>query len=109
MRGEWSGKIRSTPTDVAAGGDVELLNTRRVERADTPDPDPAGDLADREGRPSAAAGLADHNAFEDLDTLLLALPNTEVDVDRVAHAEGGTVTQLRLLNRIDFRNGSTHH
>jgi len=61
MRGEWSGKIRSTPTP------PETLR-------------------------SAAAGLADHNAFEDLDTLLLALPNTEVDVDRVAHAERGAVT-----------------
>jgi hypothetical protein len=80
-----------------------------VERENTLDADATGHLADREGRANAAAGLTDHNAFEDLDALLLALPDAEVDVERVAYPEAGSVTHLRLLNRIDFRNGSTHH
>jgi hypothetical protein len=87
---------------------LELLDARRVEWENALDADAGGHLPDREGRTGAASGLANHDALEDLDSLLLALPNSEVDVDRVAHAKRGTVKELRLLNRVDFRNGSTH-
>ena len=84
--------VEARPTNVATCDDLDLFDARRVERENTLDADATGDLPDREGRACAPTALADHNAFEDLDTLLVTLPNTEVDVDCVAHPKREKVT-----------------
>ena len=69
--------------DVAAGGDLDLLDLRRVERERALDADAEGLLADREGLAHPLALALDHDALEDLRTAARALDDLEVDLDAV--------------------------
>src|SRR6202521_87929 len=75
--------IELRSADVAAGGDLDLRDDRRVERDAPLAADPEADLADGEGLADPAALAADHDALEDLDPLPVSFHHPDVDLDRV--------------------------
>ena len=87
--------------DVAAGGDLDLLDLRRVHRERALDADAEGLLADREGLAHAFALALDHHALEDLRAAPRALDDLEVDLDAVPGLEAGDAAQLRALEGVD--------
>ena len=86
---------------VAAGGDLDLLDLRRVHRERALDADAEGLLADGEGLAGAVALALDDDALEDLRTATRALDDLEVDADAVAGLEVGDAAQLRALEAVD--------
>src|SRR5215207_7935268 len=82
--------------DVAAGGDLDLLDDRGVHREGALDADTEADLADGEGLPDAAALAADDHALEELDPLAGTLDYAHVHLQRVAGAEVRDVGTQRL-------------
>ena len=79
--------VELRPADVAAGGDLELLDLRRVQRKRPLDPDPERLLADGEGLAHAAALALDHDALEDLGPPAGSLDHLEVHAHAVAGGE----------------------
>jgi hypothetical protein len=79
-----------------------------VERETTLDAFAVGNLADGERGVHASATTGDHNAGENLDTLLAAFDNAGVDLDRIADIEVNDVRfQLLLLDFLDDVHGSS--
>src|SRR5687767_12903459 len=60
-----------------------------------------GDLPHSERRAEAAAVQADHDAFEDLDALLVALAHLYVHAHGVSRLHVRPFGQLRLLDRLN--------
>src|SRR5215471_11775669 len=90
--------------DVADRLDVDLLDLRRVQRERALDSDAGRLLAHRERLAHSGALALDHDPFEHLDPLPVALDHLEVDGDRVAGLEAGDVrAQLTLLEALDDR------
>ena len=87
--------------DVAAGGDLDPLDLRRVHRERALHADAEGLLADGEGLAHAVALALDDDALEDLRAAARALDDLEVDADAVAGLEGGDAAQLRALEAVD--------
>ena len=87
--------------DVAAGGDLDLLDLRRVHGERALDADAEGLLADREGLAHALALALDDHALEDLRAAARALDDLEVDLDAVPGLEAGDAAQLRALEGVD--------
>src|SRR6185295_16787239 len=87
--------------DVTAGGDVDLLDLRRVQRERPLDADAEGLLAHRERLAGAVALALDDDAFEDLRAAARALDDLEVDADAVAGGELRHAAQLRALEVVD--------
>ena len=81
--------------DVTAGGDLDLLDLRRVQRERALDADTERLLADGEGLACAVALALDDNALKDLGAAASALDHLEVDAQAVACVEmtvrGGAV------------------
>src|SRR4051812_44189480 len=88
--------------DVAAGGDLDLLDLRRVQGERALDTDAEGLLAHREGLTDALALALDDDAFEDLRAAPRALDDLEVDLDAVPGLEAGDAAQLRALEGVDY-------
>ena len=86
---------------VTAGGDLDLLDLRRVHRERALHADAEGLLADREGLARAVALALDDHALEDLRTTTRALDDLEVDADAVAGLELGYAAQLGALEVVD--------
>src|SRR6185436_18517903 len=68
---------------VGAADDLELGDHRAVDRELALDADLVDDAADRNHLVGRAALAGDEDALEDLDPLLVALDDADVDVDRV--------------------------
>jgi hypothetical protein len=79
-----------------------------VEREDALDADAVAHLAYAEGGADAAARLADDEALEDLDALLLTLADAVVNLDGVTDAELGELAILRALDGFDLGDAATH-
>src|SRR4051794_9142052 len=88
-------------THVTAGGDVDLLDLRRVHGERALHADAEGLLADREGLADTVPLALDHHAFEDLRTATRALDDLEVDTDAVTGLEGRDAAQLGALKGVD--------
>src|SRR3954447_12349263 len=89
------------PADVAAGGDLDALDLRRVQRERALHADAEGLLADREGLAHALALALDDHALEDLRTAARALDDLEVHADAVARLELGDAPELLALESVD--------
>src|SRR5512143_3897803 len=90
------------PADTGLAHDLDRLDHLGMEGEDALDADAERDLADREGGLGPAAALADDVAAEDLDALLVAFPDDDVDLDGVADVEGHEVLlELFILERAD--------
>src|SRR3954447_9270662 len=87
---------------VAAGGDLDLLDLRRVQGECALDADAEGLLADREGLPHPLALALDDHALEDLRAAPRALDDLEVDLDAIPGLEAGDAAQLRALEGVDY-------
>ena len=87
--------------DVAAGGDLDALDLRRVHGERALHADAEGLLADGEGLADALALALDDDALEDLGPAAGALDDLEVDADAVAGLEGGDAAELRALEGVD--------
>src|SRR3954471_21851384 len=74
---------------VAAGGDLDALDLRRVHRERALHADAEGLLAHGERLPDALALALDDDALEDLGTAARALDDLEVDFEAVARLEAG--------------------
>jgi hypothetical protein len=87
--------------DVAAGGDLDALDLRRVhgERALHADAERA--LADGERLADALALALDDDALEDLGTAACALDDLEVDPDAIARGEARDAAELLALEALD--------
>ena len=77
------------PPDVAAGGDLDALDLRRVHRERALHADAEGLLADREGLAHALALALDDDALEDLRTAARALDDLEVHLQAVSRPGSG--------------------
>src|SRR3954465_9858178 len=87
--------------DVTAGGDLDLLDLRRVQRERPLDTNAEGLLADREGLAHAFTLALDDHALEDLRAAPRALDDLEVDLDAVSGLEAGDAAQLGALEGVD--------
>src|SRR5688572_385551 len=87
--------------DVAAGGDLDPLDLRRVHRERALDADAERLLADREGLAHALALALDHDALEDLRAAARPLDDLEVHPHPVARLESGHAAELRALEAVD--------
>ena len=87
--------------DVAAGGDLDPLDLRRVHRERALHADAERRLADREGLADALALALDHHAFEDLGTAASALNDLEMDANAVTRGEVGDAAKLLTLEAVD--------
>jgi hypothetical protein len=87
--------------DVAAGGDLDALDLRRVHGERPLDADAEGLLADGEGLAHPLALTLDDHALEDLRAATLTLDDLEVDADPVARTEGRHAAQLGALEAVD--------
>src|SRR5579884_135062 len=87
----------------AAGSDkVDVIDHWRVDREDALNALAETDLANGNGLAQAAVLTRDYGAFESLQTLLVALANSDVHADGVAWAEFRYVlTLVRVLNLIE--------
>src|SRR5262249_7192796 len=93
-------------TDGAAGDDLEAVDARAVHRERALDADAGGRLPHRERLAMGAAAPLDDGALEDLDALLVALDDADVDPNRVARLEGGYVrAKLLGLDPVDGVHG----
>ena len=90
------------PAHVAAGGDLEFLDLRRVQRERPLDADAEGLLADGEGLTRARALALEDDSLEDLGAAAVALDHLEVDAHAIARVEGGkALPQLAPLDAVD--------
>src|SRR5262249_6330527 len=88
--------------DIADGGDVDLLDLRRVEREGPLDAHAERLLPDGGGLARAGALPADDDALEDGSAAALSLDDREVDAHGVPRLERRQiVTQLTLLECLD--------
>src|SRR4051794_24655747 len=87
--------------DVAAGGDLDLLDLRRVHGERALHADAERLLADGERLAHAVALALDHDALEDLRAATRALDDLEVDADAIARLEPGNAAQLGALEAFD--------
>src|SRR4051812_44258049 len=95
--------VKLRATDLRRAHEVDLVNRRRMQREDALHALAERHFADGEGCAGPAAVHADHDAFEDLDALLIALAHLDVHPDGVAGLHGRPLRQLRFFD--DF-NGS---
>ena len=90
------------PAHVAAGGDLEFLDLRRVQREGSLDADTEGLLADGEGLAHSRALPPQDDSLEDLGAAALALDDLKVHADAIARIEGReTLPQLASLDVVD--------
>ena len=87
--------------DVAAGGDLDLLDLRRVHGERALHADAERLLADGEGLAQAGALALDHDALEHLGAAAVALDDLEVHPHAVTRLEGGDAAQLGALDVVD--------
>ena len=88
--------------DVAAAGDLDPLDLRRVDRERPLDADAERLLADGERLADAGALALEHRALEHLRTAAGALDDLEVDLDAVPRVEvGDAFAQLLALEILD--------
>src|SRR3954447_13162600 len=88
---------------VAAGGDLDALDLRRVRRERPFHADAEGLLAHGEGLAHALALALDDHALEDLGAAARALDDLEVHLEPVARLEARDAAQLGALEGIDDR------
>ncbi len=74
--------------DLTTTNDVNVVDNRCVEREDTLDAYAKADLADRNGFAYAAMFAGDADAFERLETFLIAFLDPDVHAKRVARLKG---------------------
>ena len=86
---------------VAAGGDLDALDLRRVHGERALHADAEGLLADREGLAHAFALALDDDALEDLRTATRALDDLEVDLHAIPGRKAGDAAQLCALEAVD--------
>src|SRR5215210_5105214 len=86
---------------VAAGGDLDALDLRRVQRERALDAHAEGLLAHGERLADTFALALDDDALEDLGSTARALDHLEVDADAVARLELGDAPQLLALEAVD--------
>src|SRR4051794_25392486 len=87
--------------DVAAGGDLDPLDLRRMQRERALDTDAEGLLAHGERLPYTFALALDDDALEDLRAATRALDDLEVDPHPIAGGELRDPAQLRALEAVD--------
>ncbi len=93
--------VQLGPPDVAAGGDLDPLDLRRVKRERPLDADAEGLLAHGEGLPGSMALALDHHALEHLGAAAGALDDLEVDAQPVPGVKRGHSAELRSLQAVD--------
>src|SRR3954468_23063545 len=91
------------PPHVTAGGHLDALDLRRVQRERALDTDAEGLLAHREGLAHALALALDDDALEHLRAAAGSLDDLEVDLEPVAGLEAGDAAQLGALEGVDDR------
>src|SRR4051794_39229320 len=89
------------PAHVAAGGDLDALDLRRVQRERALHADAEGLLSHGERLADALALALDDDTLEDLGAAARALDDLEVDLEAVARLEAGDAAQLRSLEGVD--------
>ena len=98
--------IKLRPPHVAAGGDLQFLDLRRVQRKGPLDADAKGLLADGEGLAHSRALSLDHDALEDLGAAASALNDLEVDAHAIARIKGRQT--LPYLTALDVLDDAAH-
>jgi len=94
--------VETCATDLAAAKDLELLDSRRVEREDSLDADAVRDLADCESCAAAAAVDFNYYAFKGLKTFFFTFDNFALEAHSVADMDLGQVfTQTSLFELLD--------
>jgi hypothetical protein len=93
--------VELRPPHIAAGGHLELLDFRRVQRERPLDADAEGLLAHGERLARATALALDHDALEDLGAAAVPLDHLEVDAHAVARGEPRPLLQRSLLEVFD--------
>src|SRR5262245_18492615 len=93
--------VELRPPHIAAGGNLQLLDLRRVQRERSLHADPEGLLPHGEclSRPTALA--LDHDALEDLGAPPVALDHLEVNAHAIPGVEPGTLLERSLLEVVD--------
>jgi hypothetical protein len=71
---------------------LDLIDTGRVEREDTLNANPVGNLPHGKGRPVTTVRSADYRSFEDLDAFFISLDDLGMNTDGVADFEIGNVS-----------------
>src|ERR1700694_3267997 len=86
---------------IAAGGDVDVVDVRRVDGERPLDANAVAFLADGEGLTDAPALPANDDTLEDLDAFLGTLDHLDMHINGVAGAEGrDVVAQRRLVDEV---------
>src|SRR5262249_5432119 len=94
------------PADGPLALHLDPIDDWGMQREDALDPDPAGDLAHREGLTRSASAAGNHHAGEDLDAFLLPRPDPDVDANGVSRGEGGDARLERWF--FDFQKRVGH-
>ena len=87
--------------DVAAGGDLDPLDLRRVHRERALHTDAEGLLADGEGLARPVALTIDHDALEHLGALARPLDDLEMHAQAITGLKGRDTAQLSALEGFD--------
>src|SRR5688572_5627088 len=98
--------VEACAADLAVRLHFDLVDRRGVERKDPLDADAVRDLADGDRRAQAALLPTDHDPFEDLDALFLALLDLRVDSDSVTDLDVRDV--LLQIGRFDLVDHAVH-
>src|SRR5207247_8406300 len=87
---------------------LDLLDRRRVQREDALDALTERYFAHGEGRARAAAVQADHDAFEDLNALLVTLAHFHMHANGVARLHRRPLGQLRSFHQLNRAHHTLH-
>lgn len=98
--------MKAGTTDFAALDDFNLGHAGAVEGEHTLNAFAIGDTADGEGLAEAGTIAGDHDAGEDLDTLLVTFDHSRVNFDGIAGAEFRDI--LFDLVLLDLRDDLVH-
>jgi hypothetical protein len=94
--------VEAGAADLALAHDFDFVDAGGVAQEGALYADAVADFADREGGGGAGAADADDVAFEDLDTLAVALNDLGADADVIA---GGEIGDVWVLRGIGIRGG----
>ena len=99
--------VQAAASHATAVLDLDGRQTWAVQREDTLNADTVGELTDGEGGTDAVVVPGDAGSLEDLDTLLLALANTDVDAKGVASPElRDVLSRLKAVEIFDDADGA---
>ena len=83
--------VKLRPAHTTAADDVDMIDNRRVEREDAFDADAERDLANRHGFTRAAVFAGDDDALKNLQALLVAFLDANVNLHGVARLKSRNI------------------